>query len=90
MEHEEFLPDDSEKISRIEHQVSVLRGLLKTAETNYNTMSKEMITVKDELKAIKDLVKQVRVGFICLIVGITLGGVVWGIYTIREATSLIR
>ena len=90
MDHE-FMPEDEERIGRLERNDERMRRTVFGDKTEGKQgLIDDVRFIKDELRNIKDLVRGVRFWVIGFAIGAIVAGVIWGIYTIREAASLIK
>lgn len=95
MEHEELMPDDQEQISRLEYQVTRLNTILNgdkgTRHKGFIAETDERLTsIEGNVVDVKQLSKQIRVGIWCLVIGVVLAAIIFGVIKIQEAVAIVK
>jgi hypothetical protein len=86
----ELLPDDEERLSRLEYQNERLNRLTTTLKNNVIVLRREVADLNKQVEDHNSKFKSVKLGLICLAIGLFLGGVIWGYFRITDAINMVK
>ncbi len=89
MSNHEMIPEDDERLSRLEYQNERFNKILSGDKSAGKTgLMDDVREMRGDIREIKDLIKGVRTGFKYFGWGVGIGGLVFGIYTVKEIIAL--
>lgn len=100
--HDTFTPDDDERLSRVESALSTLsvllrgdrstrnKGFINEATDNHIETSKRLDGIEEQLRESKVMMKQIRVGVWCLLVGIFVSALIFGFIKLSDLISVAK